>query len=282
VNICLLTDSAQHPVLTDVLARLADRHRVSARDPRTLVHAGQPEVPVAQPDADVYLLKSRSPEALGFAFAAERAGALVVNRPAATALCLDRLALARRLRTGGVPTPRTWGFRTVRALATATPALAAALPWPLVLKSARSRRGDLVQLVHDHAELSALLDQWGDEPIVAQEFAPNDGWDVKMWVIPSHLAVARRPAALGEKSADRSGADVLVGSHQLPDEWASLAGSVGSLLGLELFGVDLVISQGQPVVVDVNAFPGFRSAPGAAEALATFVERVGTAGRASA
>jgi ribosomal protein S6--L-glutamate ligase len=279
MNICLLTESPQHPVLADVLARLGTRHAVTARSPRTLVHPGQPASPVTQPDADVYLLKSRSPEALAFAFAAERAGAVVVNRPAATALCLDRLALARRLRSGGLPAPRTWGFRTLRALADATPALTAALPWPLVLKSARSRRGDLVALVADPSELPALLERWGDEPVVAQEFAPNDGSDIKLWVIPSHLAVARRPSALD--GYDKS-SDVRVNPGDLPDEWTSLARAVGGVLGLELFGLDLVISEGRPVIVDVNAFPGFRSAPGAAEALAAYVERVATAGRASA
>jgi ribosomal protein S6--L-glutamate ligase len=38
-----------------------------------------------------------------------------------------------------------------------------------------------------------------------------------------------------------------------------------------LYGVDLLISDGRPVVVDVNPFPGFRGAHGPAESLLRFL-----------
>lgn len=42
-----------------------------------------------------------------------------------------------------------------------------------------------------------------------------------------------------------------------------IAMSVGEELGLEIYGVDLLASVTGPVVVDVNAFPGFKGARGA-------------------
>ena len=38
-----------------------------------------------------------------------------------------------------------------------------------------------------------MLPEWGDEPVVAQEFAANDGFDIKVWVIGS--GPVRGPAA---------------------------------------------------------------------------------------
>ena len=44
--------------------------------------------------------------------------------------------------------------------------------------------------------------------------------------------------------------------------------AVGVTLGLEVYGVDLVPTADGPVVVDVNAFPGFKGADGATGVLA--------------
>jgi len=43
---------------------------------------------------------------------------------------------------------------------------------------------------------------------------------------------------------------------------------VGEALGLDLYGVDVVLSGGRHYVVDVSAFPGFKSVPGADQLLA--------------
>lgn len=52
----------------------------------------------------------------------------------------------------------------------------------------------------------------------------------------------------------------------------------GEVFGLDVYGVDLLDGPGEPVVVDVNAFPGIRGQAGAPEALAALALRVGGAG----
>ena len=121
----------------------------------------------------------------------------VVNGALATARCLDRVALARLLEGAGLPAPRTSNPGRLGSLAAQHD-----LVFPLIVKSRHSRRGDLVARVDSAAELAALLPQWGDEPVVAQEFLPGDGWDIKLWVTggptlrrpPPHPARARRLA----------------------------------------------------------------------------------------
>jgi ribosomal protein S6--L-glutamate ligase len=140
-----------------------------------------------------------------------------------------------------------------------------------VIKSRISSRRDFVRLVSSRAELIGMLPEWGDEPVVAQEFAANDGFDIKVWVIGDSLSAARRRSALD--STDKS-SDELLDPGELPAEWIQAVRDAGAALGLELYGVDLLITRGRPVVVDVNAFPGFRGAHEPAASLLYFLSTV--------
>jgi ribosomal protein S6--L-glutamate ligase len=266
MKISLLAESAPNPVLGAVLEALGQQHQVSVDHPEHLsrtLGSGRP--------ADVVLLKSRSPQARAVARTAERAGSVVVNRPEATEAALDRSVTAAALDRAGVPAPRTWSFPRLRELAGDA---GRRLPWPLVVKSRTSSRGDLVRLVHSREDLADLLPEWGDEPVVAQEFAANDGFDIKVWVIGDDLSAALRRSAL--ESVDKS-SDVLLDPADMPPAWTRAARRAGAALGLDLFGVDLLISGGRPVVVDVNAFPGFRGARNPADSLLRFLEGLTTA-----
>ena len=263
MKIHLLAEASPNPVLTAVMAELGARHDVAVYDAETLPEAygtgpGRVEPP------DVVLLKSRSPEASRVARTAERAGSRVVNSPDATSTALDRAATAEALDRAGVPQPRTWSFPALRDLA----ADAATLSSPLVVKSRTSSRRDLVRLVPGRAELDELLPEWESEPVVAQEFAANDGFDIKVWVIGADLSAARRRSALD--STDKS-SDEHLDPTGLPEEWTRAARAAGAALGLQLYGVDLLITDGRPVVVDINPFPGFRGARGPADSLLRFL-----------
>jgi ribosomal protein S6--L-glutamate ligase len=268
MNVCLLIESAPKPVLAAVLARLGRRHHVITWDPRIGTLPVFPGPPRGGHDADVYLLKSRSPEARALAHRAQLAGARVVNTPQATSAALDRWMMATALDQAGVPAPRTWSFPTLAALAGEQ--TRPALPWPLVVKSRTSARGDLVQLVRSREDLGALLPLCGDIPVIAQEFTPNDGFDIKFWVIGGELSAARRRSALD--STDKT-SDLPIEADELPEEWTEAALRSGQALGLDLFGVDLLISHGHPVVIDVNPFPGFQGARHPEESMLRFIER---------
>jgi ribosomal protein S6--L-glutamate ligase len=91
-------------------------------------------------------------------------------------------------------------------------------------------------------------------------------------VIDRQLFAARRSTAL-EGSASKD--DIHIPPEELPDKWVQITLEIGRVFGLRLYGIDLLITEGGPIVVDVNAFPGFRGAPGADVALANLVERLG-------
>jgi ribosomal protein S6--L-glutamate ligase len=265
MKICLLAEPSPNPVLASVVDTLAERHTVTLGGARPLVPAA-----VAAPSglADLYLLKSRTVEARSFARHAQRRGAVVVNTPEATSSAVDRWTMARRLERHGVPSPRTWFRATLELMS--EEAGSESMPWPLVIKSRTSRRGDLVRLVHSAEELRELLPQWGAEPVIAQEYVENDGFDVKVWVIGRHLSAARRAAAL--EACDKT-RDVAI---DLPAAWAGAARAAGAALGLDLFGADLVVRDGRPWVIDVNAFPGFQGAHDPVRSLVTYLESLDT------
>lgn len=262
MRIHLLAEASPNPVLTAVMEELGGRHEVAVFDALTLPSGYGREGGLLDPP-DVVLLKSRTPEARRVALTAERAGSLVLNSPAATAAALDRAATAEALERAGVPAPRTSAVPALRDLAGD-----GAVAWPLVVKSRISSRRDLVRLVGSRTELEDLLPEWGDEPVTTQEFAVNDGFDIKVWVIGDDLSAARRRSAL--ESVDKS-SDEHLDPAALPAEWVRAARDAGAALGLRLYGVDLLITGGRPVVVDVNPFPGFRGARGPAESLLRFL-----------
>lgn len=270
-SVCLIVDRPDHPVIAATVERLALEHRVSLMDVRSV---RPDEASAAAPRADVYLLKSHTPWAIEHARELETRGARVVNTPAATESCRDRVVMARRLADGDLPSPRTAGFDSFRSLVDGR----TSLTFPLIVKSRHSRRGDLVTKVLGHAELDELASRWGDEPIVVQEFLGSDGWDWKVWVIGGNVAVARRRTALEEHRGD----DHPVQLDSLEAGWLRLVRDVGAAFGLELYGVDLLATERGPVVVDVNAFPGFRSVHGAAELLVDYVDGARAAGRSFA
>ncbi|MFF4099602.1 RimK family alpha-L-glutamate ligase [Streptomyces sp. NPDC001903] len=256
VRVCLVTPEPGHPLLAAATALLeAAGHRVESLDPGA---AG------AAPEdlADVYLLKSRTPRGLELARELERRGAPVLNSAAATAACQDRTGMAELALRAGLPFA---GTRTYDSLA----AWAAGAPLggpPLVVKSRHSRRHDLVARVDDVEGLRELADAWPQEPVVVQEFAPNSGWDHKLWAIGDRVFAALRRSELAPEGR---GPTRSLPVAELPHGWADLVRRTGEAFSLDVYGVDLIeTGDGTPLIVDVNAFPGIRGQAGAPEALA--------------
>ncbi|WP_043470058.1 RimK family alpha-L-glutamate ligase [Kitasatospora sp. MBT66] len=274
MRIGLITSAPDHPVLAATTALLTARgHHVEALDP-TAGPDGQ--AGPSDPPADVYLLKAHTPAALALARGLEERGVPVVNPVAATELCQDRLAMAELAGRAGLP------FAPTRAAADPAELLAAVeagdLVLPLVVKSRHSRRHDLVARVDDTARLRALAEQWPDEPVVAQPYLPSTGWDQKLWVVAGQLFCTRRRSELaGPEHTELPDGDDGFGPAELSADRAAVALRAGEVFGLDVYGVDLLDGPGEPVVVDVNAFPGIRGQAGAPEALAALALRVGGA-----
>ncbi|MCX5380045.1 RimK family alpha-L-glutamate ligase [Streptomyces sp. NBC_00091] len=253
MRVGLITPDPGHPLLAATAALLAPEHEVRVLDPGAGVAAA------AGARADVYLLKARTPSALALARELERRGAPVLNSAAATERCQDRTAMAELALRAGLPFAATRTFASLAALeASAEPA------WPVVVKSRLSRKDDLVARVDGPGGLRELAAGREPEPVVVQSFAPNTGWDHKLWVIGDRVfaGLRRSELAAGGKEPARA-------LGRLPDGWAELALRVGAAFALDVYGVDVIdTGGGRPLIVDINAFPGIRGQAGAPDALA--------------
>jgi ribosomal protein S6--L-glutamate ligase len=60
-------------------------------------------------------------------------------------------------------------------------------------------------------------------------------------------------------------------AFSLTPELRTIALDCGRAFGVELFAVDVMVSEGRPYVVNVQSFPGFKGVPEAALRLADYV-----------
>src|SRR5437762_6373959 len=232
MHACFITDNPDtrtHPVIGAVLEQLSARHYVRVLDVRELTardaiaHEGKHSL------ADMYLLKSHTVQALEVARALERRGALVVNSWFSSLTCQDRVLMADRMNDAGIAWPRTRLWVPSEGLP-GPHGLLSDLPFPLMIKSRYSCRGDLVARVNSVEELLAVVRQRDEDSYVLQEFVAGEGLDVKVWVIGQDVFAARNFPAL-ETTPART---VPLVVDEVPREWASMALRIGRVFGLRL------------------------------------------------
>jgi len=272
MNVCLIADNPEtstHPVIGVVLQELRSAHEVRLLDVSEISGDQAVGRERQHPLADIYLLKSHTPQALEVAHYLEQRGAMVINSFASSSACQDRALMAQRMSEAHLAFPSTSTHASLGELLEQRqrPSI---LSFPLVIKSRYSRRGDVVYRADGIEQLHALARRI-DEPVIIQEFVPADGWDIKLWVIGQQIFAARRRSSL---AGEASGQDFPIPTEQLPGSWRSISLKVGRVFDLHLYGLDLIASDRGPVVVDVNSFPGFRGVAGAASALLCLIERL--------
>jgi len=208
-------------------------------------------------DHDLYVLKSGSDMALSVAGALDALGATTLNPYRTTLQCRDRVVVNRILQLAGVPIPETFVAVDVSRLG---PLLE---DGPLVVKPCRRSSGGAVQVVWDVEELQDLGSP--GRPVVAQRYHHSRGHDRKLYCLGDQLFGVMRVWPV-RTSEDKVGEPFTV-----TPELREIALLCRQALGIELFGLDIIVSDGQPYVVDVDPFPGFKGVPDAALRLADYI-----------
>jgi len=224
-----------------------------------VIHPGRQATSLADVvvEHDLYVLRSVSESSMSLAGILERLGGRIINPHRVTSTCRDKSLVTALLLREGVPVPETW---VVEHPAHLTPLLDGG---PLVLKPTHGSKGRGVYLVWDADELLEVPSV--DGPMLAQRFHPKQGRDRKLYCIGGQLFGVKRiwPAHTYE---EKTGVPFTV-----TPELRDIALQVGAVVDTDLFGVDMVISDGRPLVVDVNPFPGFKGVPDAALRVADYV-----------
>jgi ribosomal protein S6--L-glutamate ligase len=216
------------------------------------------DVATIQNTHDLYLLKAGTETALAYAGLLHGLGARILNPYPTVVLMKDKILSTQVLQRAGVPLPATFFAGKAEQLA------GLLADGPLVVKpfwGASQGRG--VQMVHSERDLESLTTT---DLFFAQRLHKPDGRDYKLYVIGEKVFGVRRvwpPVTLEDKLGE---------AFDVSDEMKEICFACGKAFGIDLFGLDIITSDGKPYVVDINTFPGFKGVPDAAELLATYLQ----------
>jgi ribosomal protein S6--L-glutamate ligase len=188
----------------------------------------------------------------------ERHGVPSCNTATAIARSRDKLRALQSLSGHDVGIPRTAMARDAKAVATAVDAVGGT---PVIIKLLQGTQGVGVMIADSKQAVESTLDTlWGlGQNIILQEFiAESKGQDLRALVVGGKVAAAmRRTAKRGEfrSNLHRGGAGVRV---ELGPEYEEAALQATRIMGLDVAGVDLLVSNRGPLVLEVNSSPGLR------------------------
>jgi glutathione synthase/RimK-type ligase-like ATP-grasp enzyme len=247
---------APHKLWSDVGQRLTERGATV-----TFIHPDQALTDLSRirVEHDLYVLKYTSGIGLSVAGALHAAGAQILNPYPVAALCRDKILTTAALAAGGVPMPDTW----ITSDATHLPRLLE--DGPIVVKPYTGSQGAGVTVVRDGDDLQDLpLESIG--PLFIQRYHAPEGVDRKMYVIGGEVFCVERiwPAKTYEEKLGRS--------VEPSAEMRDIAQRCAAAIGADIFGFDIVYSDGVPYVVDLSGFPGFKGVPDAAQRLADAID----------
>ena len=206
---------------------------------------------------DLYILKSGTELALSMAGALHALGAVTLNPYPTVAMMRNKIIVTRMLQQAGLPAPASYVASDPSEF---VPLLDSG---PLILKPYRRSRGAGIRIIRDARELG---DVKPNGLILAQRYKEPDGADRKIYCIGGELFGVKRiwPIRTYE---DKVGEPFAVAS-----ELREIALRCGRVFGIDLYGLDVVVSAGQPYVVDVQKFGSYMGVPDAPRRLADYIQ----------
>ena len=224
---------------------------------------------VAEPPPDLVLLKSATSLALSLAMADEAHGGRFLNSARATWCAHDKAAVVARLAAAGLPVPTT--FLTAATVDGIPPPPGVDGAW--VTKPVYGVHGHGVAI---HAAFPTAI---APTPVPPDAYVVDDGTrlvqrriggddvDLKVYVAGDRCFAGAKRFDATSYATDR------VEPIDLDPATADLVRAAGACLGLRCFGVDLRFDRSDPVIVDVNPFPGYRGFPAAVAVLRAEIDR---------
>jgi ribosomal protein S6--L-glutamate ligase len=183
--------------------------------------------------------------------AAAATGVTTINDAAAIRLVRDKAVAAALARQRGLPFPITYFISHAALLAQVPLDL-----YPLVVKPSAGSEGRGVYIL-EHPSLAGeiLAEQEGSGFLLAQPYLPNSGYDIKLYNTGRRIFAVRRLSPLDGGGKD---ADELI---PVTPELRRIAEAVGKVFGLDIYGVDVLLTVDGWVAVDINDFPSFSQVP---------------------
>jgi ribosomal protein S6--L-glutamate ligase len=205
---------------------------------------------------DLHVLKKMGGVCVSLAGALHARGAAILNPYPVSVALRDKIIAFGILQAAGVPTPATYAVPRPEHL---TELLDAG---PLIIKPYQGSSGLGVRIIRTAAELVDVAQN--RDPVFAQRYHQPQGRDRKLYAIGDRIFGTLKvfPA---RTEAEKHGEPFTPGP-----ELCDIARQCGRAFGIDLYGVDIIESEGQPYVVDMSTMPGFKGVPDAPRLLADY------------
>ncbi len=194
-----------------------------------------------------------------FARRAEAEGMVVIDDPRSIVRCTNKVYLAETMGRHRVATPKTLVLTRDNALDGLR-----SIGFPCVLKRPDSSFSNGVARCDAEADAADMLASFFEHSdlLVAQEYVPTDfDWRIgvlggeplyacRYGMAPEHWQIVKRDAA----GVHQGNAETMLVSDA-PTDVVKLATRAAKLIGDGLYGVDLKVVRGRPVVIEINDNP---------------------------
>lgn len=185
----------------------------------------------------------------------ENAGTFVINDTTAMELCANKLATSIELDRNGIRTPKTAFVANETSIERCHEKIGK--KFPVVIKTLTGAEGIGVCIVNTPESLKSVLQSlWKYKAeVIIQEYLEIKN-DVRTLVLDGKvIAAAKR-----DKATDDFRTNLALGAkggpYQLSKEEIEITEKAAKALGCYYVGVDHVISNGKPYIIELNASPG--------------------------
>jgi ribosomal protein S6--L-glutamate ligase len=245
------------PQPTGLIQALVQRgHHPQVIDPQTTLYRLDDDRWLQ--NLDLVVVRGRSLGVLSLLAWLEQQGVPTFNRHAGVMAVHNKANMSMALATASIPTPPTF-FGAPEKLRQAPVS-----SFPLILKPIFGDNGRGLYLVEDPKMVAQV--SWPEPFLLAQQYLPNDGYDVKLYGIGDLAWAVRKPSPLHPSTEPPE-------SLTLTQEMRDILARCRQLFGLDLLGVDCIQSDDGLSVIEVNEFPTYSGVPNASDHLVAWLEQ---------
>jgi len=208
---------------------------------------------------DILVGRGRSWGLLALLNWAERSGKITINRQEAISAVHNKAHMSLAFAASGLPVPQTY-LGSVSQLAEGIPSSA----YPIILKPIFGDNSKGLLVIRTPDEMAAA--DWPEPVALAQRYFQTDGYDLKLYGIADRVWAIRKRSPFNEAREQ-----IPEGLVPLTPELEELGIRSGRLFGLDLFGVDCILTEQGPQIIEINDYPNYTSVPNADAELADYV-----------
>ncbi|HUD07599.1 MAG TPA: RimK family alpha-L-glutamate ligase [Candidatus Saccharimonadales bacterium] len=169
----------------------------------------------------------------------------------------DKLRSIQLLAKAGVDIPKTVFARETAELQNVIEQVGAA---PLIIKVARGTHGNGVVLAETSKAARAVMQAFyveGVSFLVQEYIAESAGTDIRVFIVGGKVVASMKRQSLNEDFRSNIHQGGTGKPTRLSDEERKIAQKAARAMGLSICGVDIIRSNRGPLVLEVNASPGF-------------------------